>query len=361
MAGEAAVGGWPGGPDRGDLGTRPRVLRRGLTGRATDRSVRGGVGQLCRIPRSRRGTLRALRIGMTAPRQVLPGKTHLVTRRCSERRFFLRPSNTTNEIFLFVLAVAAERYGIQVHVVCVLSNHYHVLVTDPDARLPEFEQYLDSLVARATNASLGRFEGFWAPATSYSAVALAGPEDIVGKAVYALANPVAAGLVQTGEEWPGIWTAPSQLGSAKLVARRPKRFFREHGDMPAAVELVLTVPPGFASAAEFRDRVASELRSLEKKIRRARAEERRPFLGRAKVLAQKPLARPAPGEPRFGLNPRIAAKDTWKRIEAISRLKEFLKEYRAAWLQLMEGVAGVVFPPGTYHLRVMHGVRCAPS
>jgi REP element-mobilizing transposase RayT len=298
---------------------------------------------------------------MTAPRQVLPGKTHLVTRRCSERRFFLRPSRIVNDIFLYVLAVAAKRCNIRVHVACVLSNHYHVLVTDPDARLPEFEQYLDSLVARATNASLGRFEGFWAAATSYSAVGLAGPEDVVAKAAYVLANPVAAGLVQTGSEWPGIWTAPDKLGSAKLVARRPKGFFREDGYMPAVVELELTVPPGFASAAEFQELVGREVRALETKIRRDRAAERLPFLGRVKVLAQKPFARPRPGESRFRLNPRVAAVDTWKRKEAISRLKAFLAEYRAAWRRLREGAPGVLFPPGTYHLRVVHRIPCAAA
>jgi len=88
---------------------------------------------------------------MTAPRQVVPGTTWLITRRCSERRFFLRPSAETNEIFLYVLAVAAQRHRILVHVVCVLSNHYHLLVTDPDARLPAFMQYLDSLVGGAAH------------------------------------------------------------------------------------------------------------------------------------------------------------------------------------------------------------------
>jgi putative transposase len=82
-------------------------------------------------------------------------------------------------------------------------------------------------------------------------------------------------------------------------------------------------------------------------------------MGVARVLAQKPFARPAPGEPRFKLNPRVAARDKWKRIEAISRLKSFLSEYRTAWLERKAGIANVVFPPGTYHLRVMHGVPCA--
>jgi hypothetical protein len=61
---------------------------------------------------------------MTAPRQVLEGSTYLVTRRCSERRFFLRPSRETTEIFGYILAVMSERYGILLHAFCVLSNQY---------------------------------------------------------------------------------------------------------------------------------------------------------------------------------------------------------------------------------------------
>lgn len=57
---------------------------------------------------------------MTAPRQVLPGTTYLVTRRCAQRQFFLRPSKTTNDSFLYLLAVAAQRFEIQVHAFCVL-------------------------------------------------------------------------------------------------------------------------------------------------------------------------------------------------------------------------------------------------
>ena len=169
---------------------------------------------------------------MTPPRRVLPGAVYLVTRRCSERRYFLKPSRLTNEIFLYVLAVAAQRYGVLVHAFCVLSNHCHLIVTDVDGRLPGFMQYLDSLVARAVNASLGRFEGFWATDGSYSAVEPLDPADVVAKTAYVLANPVAAGLVRRGAEWPGLWTSPDQLGSAKLTARKPERFFDPKGHLP---------------------------------------------------------------------------------------------------------------------------------
>lgn len=293
---------------------------------------------------------------VTAPRQILPGVTYLVTRRCSERRFFLRPSDVTNAIFLYVLAAAARIHRVEVHAFCVLSNHYHLLVTDPEARLPAFMQYLDSLVARAVNASLGRWEGFWSSENSYSAVTPVAPSDVVRKAAYVLANPVTAGLVPTGREWPGLWTAPEQLGSAKLIAPRPKVFFSPSGGMPASAELRLTTPPGFASAEEFQALVAVALRELEDA---RQCEGARGFLGRKRVRAQSPFARPAPGEPRRELNPRVAARDRWKRIEALARLGDFLRAYRSAWRARRAGDATIIFPAGTYQLRIEHAVRCA--
>src|SRR5512133_2717453 len=132
---------------------------------------------------------------MTAPRQVLPGTTYLVTRRSFQLQFLLTPSPITNGVFLYVLALAARRFGVQVHAFCVLSNHFHLVVTDPEARLPAFAQYLGSLVARAANA-------------------------------------VAAGLVRRGGDWPGLWTGPEQLCAAVLSAHRPSTFFRNKGSLP---------------------------------------------------------------------------------------------------------------------------------
>jgi REP element-mobilizing transposase RayT len=294
---------------------------------------------------------------MTAPRQIVPGTAYLITRRCAQRQFLLRPSPATSGIFLYVLAVAAQRFGVRVHAFCVLSNHFHLVVTDPDARLPAFEQYLDSLVARAVNASLGRWESFWAP-SSYSAVALASPEDIVEKAAYVLANPVAAGLVRRASEWPGPWSRPAQIGAAPIAVRRPSEFFRTNGYLPEMIELSLTVPPGFASAEAFERALNEALAALEEKARRELASGGGAFLGIAKVLAQKWWARPRSGEPRRGLNPRVAARDKWKRIEALTRLDEFLSAYRDAWASRRAGKPSV-FPYGTYALRVLHGVRCA--
>lgn len=305
------------------------------------------------------GTSPASRGRVSTPaRRILAGATQFVTRRCSERRFFLRPSRRTNEIFLYVLALAAQRHRVLVHAFCVMSNHFHLVVTDVEGRLPAFMQYLNSLVARAINASIGHFEGFWASGSSYSAVEPLAPSDVLAKIAYVLANPVAAGLVTRGAEWPGLWSAPEQIGTT-LTVRKPEGFFDPDGYLPDTVELELTVPAGFGTADEFRAQLAAALEELEQDHQRALQAQGRSFLGAERVCAQDPFASPHQNEPRFELNPKIAARDKWRRIEAIFRVKRFEEEYRAARTSWCAGLRDVVFPAGTYLMRIMYGVQCA--
>ena len=46
---------------------------------------------------------------MTLPRRVLSNTTYLVTRRCTQRMFLLRPSPLNTQIFIYCLAVAAKK------------------------------------------------------------------------------------------------------------------------------------------------------------------------------------------------------------------------------------------------------------
>jgi putative transposase len=297
---------------------------------------------------------------MTAPRQILPNVTYLITRRCFDRMLLLRPSALVNELFEYVLAAKAAQYGVLLHAFCVLSNHWHCVLTDPDGRLPEFARDLGSTMARALNAAHGRWESFWSPG-SYSAVALQTADDVLDKMAYVLANPVMAGLVRRGAEWPGLWSAPSTIGAGSRAVRRPDRYFRPEGPAPATAELSLSCPPGFDSVEALRGRLLEELARREDQAARGLAAAGRAFMGTRKVLAQKPSARPVSDEPRRGLKPRVASRDRWKRIEAIGRLKGFLEDYRAAWSAFADGVRGVVFPEGTYWMRVTYGVTCCAS
>ena len=240
----------------------------------------------------------------------------------------------------------------------MLSNHFHLVVTDPNARLPDFHRYLDGLLARAINSSLGRWESFWDP-DSYSAVRLETTQSILEKMVYVLANPVAAGLVRRGREWPGLWSDPRHLGEAPLVSERPKEFFREHGLMPASALLPLDRPPGFELDKSFGQALSHGLRSAEDLAAAEMGRGGRSFLGVARVLAQKPFARPSSADPRPTLNPRVATRNKWRRIEALLRLAAFGCAYREALAAWRGGLRHVLFPPGTWQMRVQHAVACA--
>lgn len=295
---------------------------------------------------------------MTAPRRIVQGTSYLVSRRCTQREFLLKPSKLSNHIFKYVLAVAAARFGVLIHAACVMSNHVHLVVTDTRANLPEFTRVLDGVVAKAMNALYGRWESFWAPA-SYSAVALTSPEDVVEKTAYTLANPAAAHLVERGEQWPGVWSDPRSIGGPGERIERPSHYFAKNGSMPDVETLAFCTPPGFDSAEAFQAIVLARLTQLEASAAAEREAAGWAVLGARRVLKQKHTARPTGSEAHRGLNPRIAARDKWKRVEAIGRLTSFLMAYREAVLRFWRGERAVLFPYGTYLMRFRFGAACA--
>ena len=294
---------------------------------------------------------------MTLPRRVLPNTTYLITRRCTQRLFLLRPSPLNTQIFIYCLAVAAKKTGIAVHAIVVISNHYHIILTDPYARLPEFMAHLHKLVAKCVNASLGRWENLWS-SEKPSAVFLENDSDVMQKLVYTACNPVAAGLVAKATQWPGLIAF---LPGQTLKANRPDVFFRKDGDMEESVEVTLTTPPQFShlNEQEYVAQLTSEIESKEKEIQSEMAQEGRSFMGKRALLQQRPSERPKTKEPRRRLNPQVACKSKWHRIEALQRLKSFISDYKKALEKWRKGIRDVLFPSGTYALRIHAGVCCA--
>jgi 1-acyl-sn-glycerol-3-phosphate acyltransferase len=67
-------------------------------------------------------------------------------------------------------------------------------------------------------------------------------------------------------------------------------------------------------------------------------------------LRQRPTDRPDSQEPRREISPRVAAKNKWRRIEALLRNKAFQLAYAKARDAFKRGVTDVMFPEGTYWL-----------
>jgi REP element-mobilizing transposase RayT len=84
---------------------------------------------------------------MSLPRAIVPGRRYMITRRCSERRFFMRPGRETNNAFIYCLALAARKTGVSIVCVGTLSNHWHGIVVDKHGRLPQFLEHFHKLCA----------------------------------------------------------------------------------------------------------------------------------------------------------------------------------------------------------------------
>ncbi len=295
---------------------------------------------------------------MTLPRQLLPGSFYLLTRRCTQRQFLLRPSRLTNQIVGYCLAIAAEHTGVLLHSVCVMSNHWHAVVSDPEARLPEFLERAHGLIAKCQNAALGRWENLWSSEKT-SVVYLATEQDVLDKMAYVIANPTSAGLVRSPDEWPGIITR--RFGE-RLHFEMPDHFFDEDGAGTDPDDAVLEFqrPPIFIGLTD--DELDRKLfDAVAERVRQARAEMQRAgktFLGVEAVLRQAFSATPATTEIRRKLSPRIAAKNPSVRIAAIRALQRFIAEYREAWRAWREGKRDVLVPLGTYALRVHARAPC---
>jgi len=283
------------------------------------------------------------------PRQVLPRQFYLVTRRCTQRQFLLRPDPATNNAFTYALIEAAQRTQIDVLLPCAMSNHYHAVIFDRFGRYPAFVEHFHKMFARSQNALRGRWENLWS-SEQVCVVRLVDREDVMDKLVYTATNPVKDGLVDKVHHWPGVNGLGALLAGRPLRADRPRHFYRRDGVMPESVELPLTIPAELGPAgevlAELRHRVAAAETALASERQRAGTR----VYGRRAVLRQSWWARPTSVEPRQNLRPRIAARCKWARIEALQRNRDFVEDYTAARSAWRDG-AKVMFPPGTYWLR----------
>jgi putative transposase len=214
-------------------------------------------------------------------------------------------------------------------------------------------------LARALNAHWGRWENFWAseaPCVTH----LVTPEDVLDKVLYVLANPVVDHLVEKVHLWPGAKSLDAMLTGASLKPRRPAGFFRESGPTPVDTRLELLRPPGFEKVSQrtWADYLSDRLAAIENQTRTERLASGQRLMGRKAVLRTSAFDSPTTPAPRRTLRPAIACKAIPIRTGAIQALKAFRRAYAVAREKLAQKIADVIFPYGTYRMRLL-GMCCA--
>jgi putative transposase len=293
----------------------------------------------------------------------LPGMVFMITRRTLRRTHLLQPDAFITQFFLYALAVCAARFGIVVHAVVLMSTHEHLVISDPLGHLSRFLAQLHRLVALGVKIHR-KWEGpVWEPVKS-SVVELLTPQAVIEKLAYVMANPVAAGLVMRAEQWPGLTTLPPQLGCAQFTAKRPEVYFdADNPQWPAEASLQLQMPQVGLSDDETRQKVALELQWLEQAAHAEVKAKGWRFLGAQRIALLSPYKQATSWEPLRGRNPTFAVGRGQRTafFHAVNVLRTFRKAYRDALSEWRRGVRDVVFPAGTWLMRVLHGVRVAPA
>jgi REP-associated tyrosine transposase len=129
--------------------------------------------------------------------QVEGGVYHLVSR--GVRALPIYSDDKSRRRFLSLLDLVTSKYRWELHTYCLMTNHYHLLVTTVDPTLSAGMQYLLSCYAQWFDWREG-FEGHVFERRFYSRE-IATDRDFLSTARYILLNPVRAGLCDTAAEW----------------------------------------------------------------------------------------------------------------------------------------------------------------
>lgn len=295
---------------------------------------------------------------VSAPRRIDCGETVMATKRCVGQEYRLRPDNIVVQIVLYVIGYFVLRYGIDLHEFCVLSNHEHAELTDPQGKRPLFFQQTRALIARAVNAAFGDVDKVYSGQPHSEPVLLDAPTR-VEKCLYVLLNPVRHQLVRYAWDWP-----ISSYGleyDVEYEIPRPKIFFSKR--MPETVKLVLRRPPGVRpdlDDRQLRSWIRHEAKRRQGDIAAKLRAEGRSFLGLHRVLRMSRRSHPRDRRIRNGFAPRVAGRDPAARQAHLQRLEKFEQDHEAARLAWLAGDRTHVFPHGTWLARVRYGLPCHP-
>lgn len=263
--------------------------------------------------------------------------------------FLLRPDVEVNAIIAAALCAAIAATGVGVLAFVVMGNHWHLVlrVTDDPMSLSRFMQISKSEVALAINEHRGRHGPVWSD--RYHAQPILDDASLIGRIVYTLMNPVAAGLVARAAEYPGLSSLEANVGIRAACG---------------AVEVPIERPPQWVELDPIelsvqRAWVRQELRARETAAKASRIERGLPRPKPERCLQLDPFGRP-PRPARKPAPPCFAATESAKRAYLELR-RAFVEAFMAASELFRAGVLDVMFPAGSFPPRLMRPPNEAPA
>jgi len=248
-----------------------------------------------------------------------------------------------------------------------MSSHDHETITDVLGTLPLFLQGFHRDLANAMKCHRG-WPGEFYDKNQSSRVELTCPAAVLEEMAYVAVNPTDCGGVYDYEAWPGVTVKCNEIGEKVFVVKRPEVYFdpnNKEKNWPDAIELRIVMPEmllrQYGGLKEAQQALKSRCEALAEK---ARAERRRRGLafGTPASAVQSKFTRRSSGYEVFGaLRPTFA---TGGDPEAAEQAREarahFLSEYARCMALWRAGDRNVIWPPGTWKMRVQHSCPCHP-
>ncbi len=288
-----------------------------------------------------------------------------LSRRCTGRQFLLKPDHQVTHAMLYCLAHCADKWGIAIHQVTFMHNHFHEVLSDPLGTRVDFYMEAHALMARCIKG-LRAVDGVpmegtvWEPSEQTGRVLLVSEEAFVEACAYSIANPVAAGLVHNVSEWTGfVSSARDMLHRRSITVRRPECL----PDRYPKTATLSFCPPMTLAAREHAITEAIESRAADKQREARREVLKRAgrFRTREELMAVDPFDAPKTPKRRNARVPTLRAARTSVLRAARQQLVAWRQAYRAAFEGFRQGNREIEWPAGTWFYARYAGVRVAPS
>ena len=126
--------------------------------------------------------------------------TYHVRARSNNNEWFYLPMDQVWNCLCNAAAAAIDKYAVDLHLLVMMSNHIHALVTTPHKNLDEFMQFFLSQAARQIQIRARRTNHIFGTRYKYSI--LETPHALAYCYKYVCRNPIRAGICTRVEDYP---------------------------------------------------------------------------------------------------------------------------------------------------------------
>lgn len=296
-------------------------------------------------------------------REVKAGTFSMTSRATIRDEARMLPTPEIIEAFLYIVAIAAQNFGILITAYAITPAERVLVYTDAEEKLPWFEEFVNKHMAAFLNSIQGRKGSVYTDG-SYDQKVAADPRAALSLVATALARPVELGLFSALAEYADLSSSLAALGTTRILKRPPHKYFRNLTRWLETVEFTLHLPESAkCSLEEFQTGTTELLTERVARLNAERSAKGGAPVGRAAVDQLLPMEHvPAPVEaPPVHIGFEASSQESLQ--AAIKVSEDFNDEFSGAWGLWIKGKRDVWFPYGTWGMKVTQraNVLSAPT